>query len=286
MQCAAMIRSKSEGRREGSPRLRTLAADYLERYAVPKKRPKSVRDDRSLLDNIVLPKLGAKKVESIGGREIEAIHVAMKDRPCQANVYSLLSRCPISLSSGNGDPITPPKASSKEQKSDRWLSDDELRRLCAVLNEHSNERAANDILFQLLTGARLGEVLASRKEDFDLQRGVWTKPSHQTKQRRTEHLLPLSAQASTLIASIIETTDMLISRMILYVPQRRAPEHITNDRTNDDQPKGLRGNIKTLRELTTIKAAACAVANSHGQAADRALRLLSGMRSREVFRSS
>jgi hypothetical protein len=36
---------------------------------------------------------------------------------------------------------------------------------------------------------------------------------------RTEHL-PLSAQASTLIASIIETTDMLISRMILYVPPR------------------------------------------------------------------
>jgi hypothetical protein len=31
----------------------------------------------------------------------------------------------------------------KEQKRDRWLSDDELRRLCAVLNEHSNKRAAN-----------------------------------------------------------------------------------------------------------------------------------------------
>jgi integrase len=69
----------------------------------------------------------------------------------------------------------------KEQKRDRWLSDDELRRLCAVLNEHSNKRAANDIVFRLLTEAQLGEVLASRKEDFDLQRGVWTKPSHQTK---------------------------------------------------------------------------------------------------------
>jgi integrase len=58
----------------------------------------------------------------------------------------------------------------------------------------------------LLTGARLGEALASRKEDFDLQRGVWTKPSHQTKQKRTEHL-PLSGQALTLIASIIETSN-------------------------------------------------------------------------------
>jgi integrase len=67
-------------------------------------------------------------------------------------------------------------------------------------------RATNAIRLQLLTGARLGEVLGSRKEDFDLERGVWTKPSHQTKQKRTEHL-PLSAQAMALIASIIETSD-------------------------------------------------------------------------------
>jgi integrase len=51
-----------------------------------------------------------------------------------------------------------------------------------------------------------GEVLWSRKRDFDLQRGVWTKPAHQTKQKRTEHL-PLSAQALVLVASIIEASD-------------------------------------------------------------------------------
>ena len=56
---------------------------------------------------------------------------------------------------------------------------------------------------QLLTGARLGEVLTSRKGDFDLQRGVWTKASHQIKQTRTGHL-PLGAHAIMLIASIIE----------------------------------------------------------------------------------
>jgi integrase len=59
---------------------------------------------------------------------------------------------------------------------------------------------------QLLTGARLGEVLTSREDDFDSHRGIWTKPSHQTKQKRTEHL-PLSAQALALVASIIEASD-------------------------------------------------------------------------------
>jgi integrase len=80
------------------------------------------------------------------------------------------------------------------------------RRLCAALDLHSNTRAADVIRLQVLTGARLGEVLTSRKEDFDLHRGIWTKPSHHTTQKRTEHL-PLSAQALILVTLIIETSD-------------------------------------------------------------------------------
>lgn len=192
-----------------APSVADLAADYLEGHAVPKKRPKSVRDDRSMLDNIILPKLGAKKVASIGRRDIEAVHVAMKDRPYQANrALSLLSKMFNLAVEWGWRADNPAKGIQRyqEQKRDRWLSDDELRRLCAVLDEHPNTRAANAIRLQLLTGARLGEVLTSRREDFDLRRGVWTKPSHQTKQKRTEHL-PLSAQALTLVASIIEASD-------------------------------------------------------------------------------
>jgi hypothetical protein len=73
--------------------MRDLASDYLEKYAGPKKRPKSVRDDRAMLDNIVLPKLGSQKVTAVGRREIEGLHAAMQDRPYQANrVLALLSK--------------------------------------------------------------------------------------------------------------------------------------------------------------------------------------------------
>ena len=62
-------------------------------WAVPKKRPKGVRDDRSMLNNIILPKLGAKKAAVIGRRDVETIQVAMKDRPYLVNrVLSLLSK--------------------------------------------------------------------------------------------------------------------------------------------------------------------------------------------------
>jgi integrase len=192
-----------------APSVADLAADYLERHAIPKKRPKSVRDDRAMLGTIILPKLGTKKVSTIGRRDIEAIHVMMKERPYQANrVLSLLSKMFNLAVEWGWRPDNPAKGIERyqEHKRDRWLSEDELRRLCLVLDGHPNARAANAVRLQLLTGARLGEVLASRKDDFDLKRGVWTKPSHQTKQKRTEHV-PLSAQATALILSIIETSD-------------------------------------------------------------------------------
>jgi integrase len=152
---------------------------------------------RAMLDNIILPKLGAKKVDAIGRRDVEAIQVAMKDRPYQANrVLSLLSKMFNLAVEWKWRPDNPAKSVERyqEQKRERWLSDEELRHLCAVLDEHLNARAANAVRLQLLTDARLGEVLTSRKEDFDLHRGIWTKPSHQIKQKRTEHL-PLSSQA-------------------------------------------------------------------------------------------
>ena len=68
-----------------APTMANLASDYLERHAIPKKRPNSVRNDSSMLQNIILPKLGRKKVVAITRRDIESIHVAMRDRPYQAN---------------------------------------------------------------------------------------------------------------------------------------------------------------------------------------------------------
>ncbi len=59
---------------------------------------------------------------------------------------------------------------------------------------------------QLLTGARIGEVLNARWTDFDLWRGVWIKPSHHTKQKRTEHL-PLSGSAVALLQSVQDERD-------------------------------------------------------------------------------
>ena len=192
-----------------APNMADLASDYLERHAVPKKRPKSVRDDRAMLENVILPAIGTNKVASIERRDIESMHLRMSDRPYQANrLLALLSKM-LNLSVEWGwRRDNPAKGIQRyrEEKRDRWLTDEELSRLVRVLEEHPNMRAANAVRIQLLTGARMGEVLKAERKDFDLDRGVWTKPSHHTKQKRREHV-PLSPTARALVSTIVAQAD-------------------------------------------------------------------------------
>ncbi len=192
--------SQSQAARR-APTMADLVADYLDRHAIPKKRPNSVRNDRLMLENIILPRFKSKKVEAVGRRDIESLHVVMKDHPYQANrVLALLSKMFSLAVQWEWRADNPAKGIERydEEKRERWLNDDELVRLLRVLAEHPNQRAANAVLLQLLTGARIGEALRVEWADIDFERGLWIKPSHQTKQKKTEHL-PLSPQALQLL---------------------------------------------------------------------------------------
>ena len=147
-----------------TPSVKEFAADYLEHHAIPKKRPRSVANDRSMLDRIILPRLGSKKVNAVQSRDIHSLHVAMKDRPYQANrVLALMSKMfSLAINWGwRGD--NPVKGIERfhEERRERWLSDEELGRLLHALSTHPNQRAANAVRFQLLTGSRIGEVLSA-----------------------------------------------------------------------------------------------------------------------------
>jgi integrase len=187
-----------------APMVKELAADYLEQHARPKKRQKSITTDQAMLDRIILPRLGSKKVDGVQSRDIQVFHVSLKHTPYQANrVLALLSKMFSLAVKWGWRSDNPVKGIERyrEERRERWLSDDELSRLLGVLLTHPNQRAANAVRLQLLTGARIGEVLSARWPDIDLVRGVWTKPSHHTKQKRTEHV-PLSAAALGLLADM------------------------------------------------------------------------------------
>ncbi|WP_245306368.1 tyrosine-type recombinase/integrase [Roseovarius aestuariivivens] len=158
-----------------APTVTELAEHYMTEHAIPKKRPGSVRNDRSMLERIVLPKLGKLRVAEVTHKDIQKLHNQMRDTPYQANrTLALLSKM-LELSVRWGMRADNPARGVEkftEDKRDRWLSDKELARLLTALDAHPNQVAADAIRLQLLTGARIGEVLTAKWTDFDFDRGV------------------------------------------------------------------------------------------------------------------
>ena len=189
-----------------SPTVKDLADNYLSKHAIPKKRPKSVQEDRSMLARHILPKLGKLKAVEVKHEDIQSLHNGLHKTPYRANrVLSLLSKM-FTLSIRWGwRTDSPVRGIEKfhEEKRYRWLSDAELSKLTKALDDHQNQKAANAIRLQLLTGSRIGEVLGAKWLEVDFERGVWVKPSHHTKQKRTEHL-PLSGAALQLLLTMHE----------------------------------------------------------------------------------
>ncbi len=192
-----------------APTVADLAADYVQRHALPNKRPASIRNDRSMLDRLIVPRLGKVKVAAVTRRDIELIHNSLRERPYQANrVLALLSKMfNLAVAWGwRGDNPARGIPRFHEDRRQRWLSTDELTRLWSILEQQTNRRAANAVKLMILTGARRSEVLNAAWDQFDLDRGVWTKPSHHTKQKRTEHV-PLSRPALALLTGMKAEAD-------------------------------------------------------------------------------
>lgn len=195
------------------PTMSDLANDYVQHHG-ERKRPKSLQEDLKLLKNIILPSFGNQQLAHISRRDIETLHREYKKTPYQANrCLSLLSKM-FSLANGWGwCEDNPVKGIERyvEEKRDRWLTEDELKVLWKVLDEYANQLAACVFKLLILTGARKGELLHATWDQFDLEKGVWTKPSHLTKQKKKEHL-PLSIEA----LEILETMKSQTSSSFLF----------------------------------------------------------------------
>ena len=183
-----------------SPSITALADEYIDRHA-SKKRPKSLYEDKNLLNKLILPAIGSYSVARISRRDLEDLHGRLERTPYQANrVIALLSKM-FSLAISWGWRDDNPAIGIKkyqEEKRDRWLNKDELSRLWAVLDKYDTHPTSYLFKLLLLTGARKGEAMMATWDQFDLENGVWTKPSHLTKQKKKEHL-PLSDKTVSLL---------------------------------------------------------------------------------------
>ncbi|MBP6952370.1 MAG: site-specific integrase [Bacteriovorax sp.] len=181
-----------------------LAEEYLKYHAKIKKTPKGYREDKALLNEVVLEKYGSVNVKSISISDLQKLHSELRKTPYKANrVHALLSKMfSLAIQWGwrSDNPINGVEKYSEYERP-RWLNDEELQRLWDALDEHYNQSEANAIRLLFLTSSRRSEVLHATWEQFDFEKEVWTKPAHTTKQKRTEYL-PLSIQTIEILKNM------------------------------------------------------------------------------------
>lgn len=193
--------------------VKQLVAEYKIGY-FPSLRPNTQQHYADHFERFVLPELGKRKVSDIGVADVLRLFRSVEKR-CRrvvgeqvvqsgkttanrviATLSSLLSES-VRLGLRTDNPCRAVRR-NQESKRERYLSEHETARLMMACDASPHLVAANLIRLLVFTGARKGETLAAKWSEFDLANGVWTKPSHHTKQNRT-HTVPLSEAARALL---------------------------------------------------------------------------------------
>lgn len=224
-----------------APTMRDLCQEYIEQH-LSRKRASTQADGKSMIERDILPAIGTKKVAEVDYRDIEKLHrnitqglgrvrvgdeTRPRDRaaPYRANrVLALLSSIfalaiKLKMRPDHDNPARDGSIERNvEEKRKRYLKPDELVKLTAALNAHSDRREADVVRLLLLTGARLGEVLNMRWDQLDLDAGLWTKPASTTKQK-ADHEVTLSAAAVKLLREIEPDGEFVFPSPVTGLPR-------------------------------------------------------------------
>ena len=206
-----------------------LASRFLHEHAEIKKKPKSLAQDRRMLNKIILPAMGRLRIEAITRRDIYNLHYKLKDTPYQANrVLSLLGKM-LNLAEKWGmrpDGSNPTRHVEryKEQSRKRFLSHDEMARLGAVLTEAEKDNSELPqvilaIRVLLLTGCRLSEILTLEWSMVDFEQACLHLEDSKTGARDVQ----LNAPALELLGSAQRYHDNMY-----VIPGMKPGAHLVN----------------------------------------------------------
>lgn len=192
-----------------APTLLDLWSEYETRH-LPNLAERARKDIRSMWQTYILPKLGNVKLKDLTSRQVDDLHRSVtRSGKYRANrvVENLRSALNLAV---RWDWLTKNPADGfrkhAEEPRELYLTEAQITDAMDCLERMENRKAADAIRLLILTGARLGEVLRAEWTHFDLAKGLWTKPSSHTKQKRT-HNAPLSPEAVQLLNRIKKGTN-------------------------------------------------------------------------------
>jgi integrase len=141
--------------------------------------------DVSLLNNHLLPAFGSHYMDTITRRDVQKLITSRLDlgkAPGTCDRVLILARhifnCAIKwkIAGVKSNPAKEVELLNVDNKRERYLNEDEVRRLHAAVQASENPMLKYIVPMLLMTGARKREVLDARWEDFDYETRQWKIP--------------------------------------------------------------------------------------------------------------
>jgi len=224
---AKAVSEREEQRK--APTVADLAQEYLEKWAEVRKRERSIREDKRILDKDVLPAWGTLKALDITRRDVINLLDEIVDRgaPIMANRTLAVIRKMFNFAvTRDIVPVSPcvgVQAPAPEQQRDRVLTPDEIRALWQSLEVAKMAEGTKLALkLQLVTAQRKGEIVSAAWEEIDLLEGWWTIPGEKSK-NNLPHRVPLSPLA----VELFQAAKFIAGDLPWVFPSPRGGKHIT-----------------------------------------------------------
>jgi integrase len=187
--------ARARAEEKAAPLVADLAAKFLAEEVETKCKASTAREYRRLLNRIVLPELGKKRVADVTRQDIQKFHHAHRAAPGEANMALTVASIMFNFAERiewrpSGSNPCRHIERYRRRRYERFLSADELGRLGAVLAAFDGAPyAVAAIRLLIFTGARRSEVLGLRWDWIDFERGEARLPDSKTG-AKTLHLPP------------------------------------------------------------------------------------------------
>ena len=199
-----------------------LCDRFIEEHASIRKKQGGLELDKTVIRLYVKPMLGSLKTATVSKADIQKFHLALKNKPAQANrILRLLSKMfnlaeDWELRPQNSNPVKNVER-YKEDARERYLTPQELDSLGKALEE-SEQGDLESVHFislvrlLLLTGARLREIMHAKWEWIDWDHGLLKLPDSKTG-KKTIHLSPA-------VLNVLENTPRIDKNPFIIVGAR------------------------------------------------------------------